>query len=87
MKTINPSDNGEADWRRFRDVSPEQVQKGPVLSNKSKPTGDLKDLIQSIERLQAKATSSEYHFLAYLLDMSRMEAMSLLNQQGDDTSA
>lgn len=39
---------------------------------------DLRDLVNDVERLQAKATTEGHQFLAYLLDMARIEATTLL---------
>ncbi len=39
---------------------------------------DLRDLVSDVERLQAKATTEGHQFLAYLLDMARIEATTLL---------
>ncbi len=39
--------------------------------------GDIKELLRDVERLQAKATTEGHQFLAYLLDMARIEATSL----------
>ena len=39
---------------------------------------DLRELVSDVERLQAKATTEGHQFLAYLLDMARIEATSLL---------
>lgn len=41
-------------------------------------TQDLRDLVSDVERLQAKATTEGHQFLAYLLDMARIEATGLL---------
>ncbi len=41
-------------------------------------TQDLRELVSDVERLQAKATIEGHQFLAYLLDMARIEASSLL---------
>ena len=39
---------------------------------------DLRDVVNDVERLQAKATMDGHQFLAYLLDMARIEATTLL---------
>ena len=39
---------------------------------------DLKDLVGDVERMHAEATVGGHKFLAYLLDMARIEATTLL---------
>ncbi len=42
-------------------------------------SAELRELVRSIEKMQALATKNEYKFLAYLLEMARMEAVTLLH--------
>lgn len=39
---------------------------------------ELRELVSDVERLQAQATIGGHQFLAYLLDMARIEATTLL---------
>ena len=41
-------------------------------------TQELRELVSEVEKLQAKATIEGHQFLAYLLDMARIEAAGLL---------
>ncbi|MEM1198135.1 MAG: hypothetical protein AAGI06_02390 [Pseudomonadota bacterium] len=42
-------------------------------------SAELRDLVRSIEKMQALAAKNEFKFLAYLLEMARMEAVTLLH--------
>ena len=52
-----------------------------LTSGKTKKSSELRELIEMIEKLQAKAVRNGDRFLAYLLDMARMEAVSLLKRE------
>ena len=54
-----------------------------MKAEKLRPTvqqnaNDLRELVSDVERLQAQATIGGHQFLAYLLDMARIEATTLL---------
>ncbi len=54
-----------------------------MKAEKLRPTvhhtaADLREVVNDVERLQAKATTDGHQFLAYLLDMARIEATTLL---------
>lgn len=38
-------------------------------------------MIRALEELQAKAVKNGHQFLAYLIDMARLEAVALLHKQ------
>lgn len=46
---------------------------------------ELHETVQALETLQVKAATNKYQFLAYLLDMARMEAVSLLSKHRQQT--
>ena len=56
-----------------------------MATNNSTTTAELREMLQALEKLQAQAASNEHQFLAYLLDMARMEALSLLSQRRQET--
>ncbi len=56
-----------------------------MAAEKHTKPGELREIVQALEELQAKAAVNKFKFLAYLLEMSRMEAVSLLSKQGQKT--
>ncbi len=50
-----------------------------MTAAKGNTSTELRELVRSIEMMQAQATKNEYTFLAYLLEMARMEAVNLLH--------
>ncbi|MCP5080400.1 MAG: hypothetical protein GY948_01750 [Alphaproteobacteria bacterium] len=55
-----------------------------AISNSARKP-ELREMVQSLEKLQAEAVTNRHQFLAYLLDMARMEAVSLLSRQHKET--
>ncbi|NNE88681.1 MAG: hypothetical protein HKN05_13325 [Rhizobiales bacterium] len=58
-----------------------------MTTSNSTSTTEMREMLQALEKLQAEAVSNKHHFLAYLLDMARIEAGLLLNQQRQETNS
>ena len=79
METVNPKTLKRVPGERLHTPRPE-IQEGLTLTS-DKPTDadELRKLVRSIEKMQAQATRNDYQFLAYLLEMARMETVNLLH--------
>ncbi len=56
-----------------------------MATSNTTTTADLRKTVQALEKLQADAASNKHQFLAYLPDMARMEAVSLLSKQRQES--
>ncbi|MEM8687785.1 MAG: hypothetical protein AAGF81_10680 [Pseudomonadota bacterium] len=79
MKTVNPTTLRPEPGVRSQRPSAQTQEERTLTGGNGNTAADLHELVRSIEKMQAHATKNEHKFLAYLLEMARMEAVNLLH--------
>lgn len=79
METVNPKTLTRVPGGRFCKPRSETQEGGKLTGENADTASEMRQLVRSIEKMQAQATKNDYKFLAYLLEMARMEAVNVLH--------